>query len=71
MKYAFMQVHRAEFSVRAMCRVLRIHVSGVYAWLKEPIRLPFPQKYDGGDCQLGQPRAWRICSVCIAKDLHS
>jgi putative transposase len=36
-KYAFMQAHRAEFSVRAMCRVLRIHVSGFYAWLKEPL----------------------------------
>lgn len=32
-----MQAHRAEFSVRAMCRVLRIHVSGFYAWLKEPL----------------------------------
>lgn len=37
MKYAFMQAHRAEFGVRAMCRVLRIHVSGFYAWLKEPL----------------------------------
>ena len=34
-----MQAHRAEFSVRAMCRVLRIHVSGFYAWLKEPLSL--------------------------------
>ena len=32
-----MQAHRVEFSVRAMCRVLRIHVSGFYAWLKEPL----------------------------------
>ena len=32
-----MQAHRAEFGVRAMCRVLRIHVSGFYAWLKEPL----------------------------------
>lgn len=39
MKYAFMQAHRAEFSVRTMCRVLRIHVSGFYAWLKEPLSL--------------------------------
>lgn len=34
-----MQAHRAEFSVRVMCRVLRIHVSGFYAWLKEPLSL--------------------------------
>ena len=39
MKYAFMQAHQAEFSVRAMCRVLRIHFSGFYAWLKEPLSL--------------------------------
>lgn len=34
MKYAFMKAHRAGFSVRAMCRVLRVHPSGFYAWLK-------------------------------------
>jgi putative transposase len=38
-KYAFVQAHQAEFSVRAMCRVLRIHFSGFYAWLKEPLSL--------------------------------
>lgn len=34
MKYAFIKDHRAEFSVRAMCRVLGVHFSGFYAWLK-------------------------------------
>ena len=34
MKYAFIKAHRDEFSVRAMCRVLKVHVSGFYAWLK-------------------------------------
>jgi len=33
-KYAFIKAHRVEFSVRAMCRVLRVHPSGFYAWLK-------------------------------------
>jgi putative transposase len=37
MATAFMQAHRAVFSFRAMCRVLRIHVSGFYPWLKEPL----------------------------------
>ena len=34
MKYAFIKDHRPEFSVRAMCRVLGVHFSGFYAWLK-------------------------------------
>jgi len=29
--------HRPLFSVRAMCRCLRIHPSGFYAWLKAPM----------------------------------
>ena len=37
MKYAFLRAHREEFGVRAMCRVLRVHFSGFYAWLKEPL----------------------------------
>lgn len=37
MKYAFILAHQAEFGVRAMCRVLRVHFSGFYAWLKEPL----------------------------------
>ena len=37
MKYAFIRAHRAELGVRAMCRVLRVHFSGFYAWLKEPL----------------------------------
>ena len=34
MKYDFIKAHRDEFSVRAMCRVLQVHASGFYAWLK-------------------------------------
>ncbi len=37
MNYVFIPAHRAEFGVRAMCRVLRVHFSGFHAWLKEPL----------------------------------
>ncbi len=37
MRYAFVSEHRPLFSVRAMCRCLRIHPSGFYAWLKNPL----------------------------------
>jgi len=36
-KYAFVAKHRPLFSVRAMCRCLRIQPSGFYAWLKNPL----------------------------------
>ncbi|SLN74176.1 Integrase core domain protein [Oceanibacterium hippocampi] len=37
MRYAFIAEHRPLFSVRAMCRCLRLHPSGFYAWLKNPL----------------------------------
>jgi putative transposase len=36
-RYAFVAEHRPLFSVRAMCLCLRIHPSGFYAWLKNPL----------------------------------
>jgi len=32
-----MAKHRPIFSVRAMCRCLRLHPSGFYAWVKNPL----------------------------------
>ena len=32
-----MAEHRSVFSVRAMCRCLRLHPSGFYAWIKNPL----------------------------------
>ena len=37
MRYAFIEAHLAEFSVPSMCRMLCVHFSGFYAWLKEPL----------------------------------
>jgi len=36
-KYAFIQAHRDEFRLMSMCRVLNVHRSGYYAWLKAPL----------------------------------
>jgi len=36
-RYAFVAEHRPLFSVRTLCRCLRIHPSGFYAWLKDPL----------------------------------
>lgn len=37
MKYAFIKAHQTLFRVRVMCRVLKVHHSGFYAWLKSPL----------------------------------
>ena len=34
MKYVFIENHRAEFSIKAMCSVLRVARSGWYVWLR-------------------------------------
>lgn len=36
MKYAFIERHEHEHSVRRMCKVMKVHPSGYYAWKAEP-----------------------------------
>ena len=37
MKYAFIRDNRTEFSVRAMCRIFKVHFSGFYSWMDKPL----------------------------------
>jgi len=55
-RYAFVAAHRPQFSVRAMCRCLRIHPSGFYAWLRTP--LSRRAKEDARQTEL-MVRAWK------------
>ena len=36
MKYAFIRANQDIFAVRNMCRMMRVHRSGYYAWIKQP-----------------------------------
>lgn len=36
MRYAFIAANRLVFAVRSMCRMLTVHPSGFYAWLRGP-----------------------------------
>jgi putative transposase len=35
--YRFVEAHRRQFSVEAMCKILEVAASGYYEWLKQPI----------------------------------
>ena len=37
MKYTFIDQHCTEFKVASMCRVLKVHRSGYYAWKVKPL----------------------------------
>ena len=56
----FIKENRPMFSVRSVCRVLRVHVSRFYAWLKEPLSLR-PQA-DLRQTDLIR-QAWTDCNV--------
>ncbi len=36
MRYAFISDHEQQFAVRIMCRVMKVHPSGFYAWKQTP-----------------------------------
>ena len=37
MKYAFIERHEHEHSVRRMCKIMTVHPSGYYAWKADPV----------------------------------
>nr|WP_169783127.1 IS3 family transposase [Escherichia coli] len=45
MKYVFIENHRAEFSIKAMCRVLRVARSGWYTWCQRRTRISTRQQF--------------------------
>lgn len=45
MKYVFIEKHQAEFSIQAMCRVLRVARSGWYAWRNRCLRVNARQQF--------------------------
>ncbi len=45
MKYVFIEKHQAEFSIKAMCRVLRVARSGWYVWLRRRHQMSLRQQF--------------------------
>lgn len=45
MKYVFIEKHQAEFSIKAMCRVLGVARSGWYAWCQRRVGLNSRQQF--------------------------
>ena len=39
MRYAFTDAHRQQHPVRVLCKMLSVHSSSFYAWVKEPLSL--------------------------------
>ena len=37
MRHAFIAAHRQQHPVRILCKILSVHPSGFYAWIKEPL----------------------------------
>ena len=69
MKYTFIDQHTAEFKVVSMCRALKVHRSGYYAWKAEPLSaraiqdavllVEIKQSYEESQGIYGSPRVHR------------
>ncbi len=69
MKYTFIDQHTTEFKVASMCRALKVHRSGYYAWKAEPLSaraiqdavllVEIKQSYEDSQGIYGSPRIHR------------
>lgn len=71
MKYSFIEAHRAEFSIRSMCRARAMRFSGFYAWVQEPLRVDALEDVRQTDLI---PKAWTdsnrpIATACLVAPL--
>lgn len=57
MKYVFIEKHQAEFSIKAMCRVLKVARSGWYAWRNRHLQLS-PRKQFRQQCDAAVSQAF-------------
>jgi putative transposase len=68
-KFGFIREHKKEFSIRAMCRVLEVSVSGYYQWRKglkskrqqdnEQLLLKIESIHQQSRKQYGSPKVYR------------
>ena len=78
MKYQFIEQHKQEFPVVAMCRVLEVSESGFYAWRKRPacqrsredaqLTQEIQQVFERHQGRYGSPRIYRELKDGGAKD---
>ena len=69
MKYTFIDQHTTEFKIVSMCRALKVHRSGYYAWKAEPLSaraiqdavllVEIKQSYEESQGIYGSPRVHR------------
>ncbi|CAM4385851.1 Transposase [Pluralibacter gergoviae] len=58
MKYVFIEKHQAEFSIKAMCRLLCVSRSGWYAWRNRRAKLSPRQQFR------------QQCDVAVSQAFH-
>ncbi len=69
MKYVFIEKHQAEFSIKAMCRVLRVARSGWYAWMNRRAVMSARQQFrQNCDSAAGQDHVKYV--FCTEKSAH-